>query len=102
MRESGAPTKSVGVLYSCNRARGFKGNAMKRIVGSVLVLATLQGCGPMMNRNGFELSGSIGMVSVQKKETSTVSNAAAVQPLICEWFPSRCQPVQAEEVPSGS
>lgn len=74
---------------------------MKRIIGSILALASLQGC-VAANRNGWEMSASVGMVAVEKKETRMVSNAAANKPLVCEWFPSRCQPVAADEVPSGS
>lgn len=66
-----------------------------------LILATLQGC-VAANRNGWEMSASVGMVAVEKKETRMVSNAASNKPLVCEWFPSRCQPVAADEVPSGS
>lgn len=74
-------------------------NRMKhlRIILGISTALFGSGCGIATNRGGTNFTGSFGWAAVETQEVHTVSSArVAKTPLICEWFPTRCEPDSPE------
>ena len=59
----------------------------------VASLAVTSGCA-VLDRNGFAFHSEIGVTATEQRTVQTVSRKASLtKPLICEFFPQRCEMV---------